>query len=89
MKLSKLNKKGTIFHLTITFVLKQGQTKASSGHITRPPKKHYIFVIEHESLFYRFKNVSKHLLIFNINTDTSSKCAIPGKCEESILLCVN
>ena len=35
-KLSKLGKKDIILHLPITFSLKQGQTRACSGHITLP-----------------------------------------------------
>ena len=35
-KLSKLHEKDTILHVTSTFFLKQGQTRASSGPITVP-----------------------------------------------------
>ena len=36
--LSKLHTKERILHITITFSLKQGQTRASSGPITQPLK---------------------------------------------------
>ena len=38
-KLSKIHKKDTILHVTITFSLKQQQTRASSGPITLPIRR--------------------------------------------------
>ena len=35
-KLSKLHKKDTILHVTITFSLKQGESRTSNGPITLP-----------------------------------------------------
>ena len=37
-KLSKLHKKETILHVTISFFLKQRETRTSSGPITHPLK---------------------------------------------------
>ena len=35
-KLSKLHKKDTVLHVTLTFSLNQGETRTSSGPITLP-----------------------------------------------------
>ena len=54
-KLTKLHKKDTTLHVTITIFLKQGQTRASSGLITLP-----LIVL---LLFLSTKSTSTYLFI--------------------------